>query len=415
MTSRTTTPPTGQAAPPVGAARLLPRPGDAPDLAGHLRRHGPPPALSAGRLLEQVELSGLTGRGGAAFPLHRKLRAVAAGRRPVVVANGAEGEPASRKDHALLTRAPHLVLDGLQAAAAAVGARRAVAYVQADALGAVRQALAERQDRVAVELAEAPDGFVTGQESAVVRAVDGGPALPRSSPPRVYEKGVSGRPTLVSNVETLAHLALVARHGADWFRQVGTAAEPGTMLCTVSGPAGVPAVVEVPLGTPLSQVLALAGEPAERLRGLLVGGYHGAWLTGEEADRLALSAAELAGAGAVPGAGVLIPLDAGHCPLTVTARVVHYLADSSARQCGPCLNGLPALADTLSTLATVSWGRDVPARLEHLSRLVAGRGACSHPDGTVRLVRSVLSAFPDELDAHSRGTCLARARTGGVR
>lgn len=406
-------------------ARLLPGAGERPDLGAHLRRHGPLPAHTA-ELIEQVERSGLTGRGGAGFPLARKLRVIAAGRRAVVVANGAEGEPASCKDRALLTRAPHLVLDGLQAAAGAVGARRAVAYVHADAVPAVRRAVAERVaaglDRVAVEVVPAPPGFVSGQETAVVRAVDGGPALPRSSPPRVFEQGVGGRPTLVSNVETLAHLALVDRNGADWFRGAGTPTEPGTMLCTVSGSSGGPVVVEVPLGASLPEVLIAGGRPAEGVAAVLVGGYHGAWLPGPPAAGLTLSAAHLAPVGAVPGAGVLLTLEHGTCPLTVTAGIVRYLADSSARQCGPCLNGLPALADTLATLADTRAtlaGRSsptmAPARLEQLARLVTGRGACAHPDGTGRLVRSLLTAFPAELDAHVRGTCSAATLTAARR
>ncbi len=415
MTTTTTGTGTGTGS-HLGTARLLPT--DAtPDLAAHLDRHGHQRPVPADRLLDGVQESGLTGRGGARFPVHRKLRAVAAGRKPVVVGNGAEGEPASRKDRTLLMRAPHLVLDGLQVAAQATGARRALLYVhEGPAVAAVQRAIDERSgaDRLPVELVAARATFVSGQESAVVRAISGGAALPRSTPPPVYEKGVGGRPTLVQNVETLAHLALVARYGPEWFRAAGTPTEPGTMLCTVSGAAGRLVVVEVALGTPIRDVLAAGGQHGPR-RAVLVGGYHGSWLTGAEAGTLSLSAADLAPTGASPGAGVLIALGPDQCPLEVSARIVRYLADSSARQCGPCLNGLPALADTLASLAGRSPSPEAYARAQQLTRLVEGRGACAHPDGTVRLVRSVLSTFPDELDAHAHGGCLAVPSPGGLR
>lgn len=396
----------------TGPARLLSVP--APDLAAHLAEHGSLRLPAPAALLEEVERSGLTGRGGAGFPTARKLRAVAAGRSPVVVANGAEGEPASSKDAVLLEQAPHLVLDGLQTAAHAVGARRAVVYAEAGPARGIRRAVAEREragmnlrDRLAIEVVEAPSTFVSGQETAVVRAIEGGPALPRSTPPPVYDRGVDGRATLVQNVETLAHLALVARYGAARFRSTGTPEEPGTALVTLSGAVAHPGVLEVAMGTPIAEVLDAAGGPTSTLRGLLIGGFHGAWLTAQEAHSLTLSRRDLAPLGASPGAGVLVALGADSCPLQASVRVVSYLAGQSAQQCGPCLNGLPALADALGRLAR---GERTRARVEQLCGLVDRRGACAHPDGTARFVRSTLATFPDEVTAHERGRCLAAAR-----
>lgn len=380
-----------------------------PALHDHLSSVGGLPACSARAVLAEVEASGLTGRGGAGFPVSRKWRAVLGGHRSVVVANGAEGEPVSRKDVTLMTRSPHLVLDGLALAARAVGAERSVAYVQAGpALEALRQAVHERrgQDEVDVEVVVAAGGFLAGQESAVARALEGGPARPRTRPPRIAAGGVGGRTTLVQNVETLAHIALITRRGAAWFRSAGTPDEPGTMLCTVGdGPASQ--VVEVSLGTPLRSVLALAGAAPSPVTATLVGGYHGSWLTPEQVARLRLSAADLSPAGAAPGAGVLLPLEPGQCGLARTAGIVRFLATQSARQCGPCLNGLPALADVLEALAGSRAPSGERARLLWLADLVTGRGACRHPDGTARLARSVVSAFATELDAHATGWCPA--------
>lgn len=374
-------------------SRLLPTSaidGRLRDLPAHEETYGRLPSLAAADLVAVVRAAGLTGRGGAGFPTHRKLTAVAAGRDPVVVANGAEGEPASGKDQLLLSVAPHLVLDGLQLAARAVGARDAVVYVHAGPLVAfvgriVATRAAARVDAVAVRVVEAPARFISGQESAVVSRLNGGPALPRTVPPAVFQKGVRGRPTLVQNVETLAHLALIARNGPAWFRSRGTPEEPGTMLVTVGGAVHAPGVIEADVGTSVGVLLGLAGGPTQQVQALLIGGYHGTWLP---AGDVPVSVAGLRPYGATPGAGVLIALPADVCGLVETARAVGYLAGESAGQCGPCLNGLPALAETLHRLATPGRAEGSPERITQLAGLVERRGACHHPDGTARFVRS---------------------------
>jgi NADH:ubiquinone oxidoreductase subunit F (NADH-binding) len=392
-----------------------------PDLAAHHAARGALPALpAASALIELVEASGLTGRGGAAFPTHRKLRAVASGEHPVVVANGSEGEPASGKDRVLLVHVPHLVLDGIQVACHAVGARSAYLYVprEPDVTQAVSQALDERRrhgaDATPVEIVTAPPRFVAGQESAAVARVGGAPAVPRSAHPPVYARGVRNRPTLVQNVETLAHLALLARYGASWFRTAGTPAEPGTMLFTIGGAVAHPGVVEEPIGVRLTALLDLAAGPAATVGAVLVGGYHGAWVPAAAVQDLTMSAERLRPLGGSVGAGVVAVLPSDRCGLVETARVVRYLASESTGQCGPCVNGLPAVADALSELAGLRASR--PARLvradvEGWSGLVVGRGACAHPDGTVRLVRSALQVFAGEIAAHERGGCTGTSGT----
>ncbi len=365
----------------------------APNLSHHLAAVGPLPSLAdAAALRAEIRAAGLTGRGGAAFPTWRKLETVAAGRDPVVVANGAEGEPASRKDQMLLERAPHLVLDGLQVAAAATGARAAYAYVRASSQGAVRAALAERSDPVRVRVVTAAEAFVAGQETAVVSAIEGGRPVPRDVPDLVARKGVRGRPTLVQNVETLAHLALVARRGSAWFRQRGTAEQPGTFLATVSGAVRRPGVQEAAYGVALSDLLVRAGGVTEPLQAVLVGGYHGVWLA-PAAFAAPMSSAGLAPWGAAPGAGVVVALGRSESGLAATARIAAYLAGEGARQCGPCLNGLPAIATVLGRMASGDQRPDLPRQVEWLTRVVEGRGACHHPDGTARMVRSALEVF----------------------
>jgi NADH:ubiquinone oxidoreductase subunit F (NADH-binding) len=331
-------------------------------------------------LIREVAAAGLTGRGGAGFPTARKLAAVAAGVRPIVVANAAEGEPASAKDRTLLARAPGLVLDGLRLAAEAVGAVRTYAYVPAGTV----------LDGSGVEVVVAPDRFVAGEESAVVAAVRGRPAVPIDKLRRVTESA------LVQNVETLAHLALIARYGAAWFRAAGTRESPGTFLATVSGAVRSPAVYEHPYGVPLGTVLAAGGATAP-LGAVLVGGFHGAWVPAD--DDLRVDHASLRRFQASPGAGVVIALAAHACGLAESAAIVSYLAGQSAGRCGPCVNGLPALSRALAD-------PHAPDEVERLATLVTGRGACAHPDGTARFVRSSLRAFAADVAAHRRGTCL---------
>jgi NADH:ubiquinone oxidoreductase subunit F (NADH-binding) len=391
----------------------LPRDGSQLGLDRHLSLHGPQP--SAAGLIELLAASGLTGRGGAGFPAARKLAAVrSARRRPVVVANGAEGEPVSFKDKALLRRAPHLVLDGAALAAAAAGAREAFVTVDRKAreeLESVSYALEERRARrvdkgVTLRLVPVPSGFVTGEETALVSVLNGGAPKPAFTPPRPYERGVDGAPTLVQNVETLAHVALIARLGPDWFRAAGTADEPGSALFTVSGAVHRPGVFEAALGTPLPALLAQAGGVRGEASALLVGGYFGSWVDARHVENLSLLRSDLATVGASLGAGAVVVLPRAACGLDQAARVARYLADESAGQCGPCVHGLGALAGALEGL--IHGGTDVRGRTLRWLEQIHGRGACRHPDGAVRFVRSSLEVFADEVELHLRGRCSGR-------
>ncbi|HWD06287.1 MAG TPA: NADH-ubiquinone oxidoreductase-F iron-sulfur binding region domain-containing protein [Amycolatopsis sp.] len=378
--------------------------------AEHRARYGlVPNELYAGtggreRLLATVDASGLRGRGGAGFPTGHKLRAAAKGRRSVVVANGCEGEPVSGKDEALLTVAPHLVIDGAVLAATATGAAEIILCVHRDApvTASVTAALAERPSgEPPVRLVHIPARYVASEESALVNFLNTGDARPTAKPPRPFERGVHGRPTLIDNVETLAHLALIARYGARWFRGCGTRESPGTTLVTLGGGVVRPGVYERALGTPMSEVLDLAGGASERPQAILFGGYGGAWLPMQAAVHTRLSHEDLKTAGATLGVASLTVLPARACGLAETARILRYLAGESARQCGPCMFGLPAIADDFTDLVLGG----VPAaraeqRLRHRLSVITGRGACAHPDGAVRLAASALQTFDDDLRAH---------------
>jgi NADH:ubiquinone oxidoreductase subunit F (NADH-binding) len=191
----------------------------------------------------------------------------------------------------------------------------------------------------------------------------------------------------------------------DAYCGLGTANEPGTRILTIDGDGPGATVVEVPHGTMLVDVVEACDAPTST--GVLLGGYHGAWLSPAAVANVEVSAASMADAGAAIGAGVILPLHAGACPVRRTASIVSYLAGESARRCGPCLFGLPALAEAMRDLALGVVASD--ARLAQLANAVEGRGACHHPDGTTRSIRSLSSAFPREVEAHLAGTCLTRS------
>ena len=385
------------------ARRLLD--GTGADHEAHVTLHGDVPRISWETLLAEIRRSGLTGRGGAGFPTAVKVRAVAAGRRrPVLVGNAIEGEPLSHKDAVLLARSPHLVLDGLEVLGRAMRARRVVLAVARDQDTATVAAACQVRR---IELAELEGGFVAGQESALVNRLDGGEALPRDPFTRVSESGVDGRPTLVLNAETLAQVGLVARHGAGWFRSAGAEDDPGTSLFTIGGAVLRAGVVEAARGSRLDDVLAPA-QP-RNAAAVLVGGFHGAWVPATDLG-VRLTASDLAPFRASVGAGVLHVLDDRTCPLGFAAEVADYLAGEAARQCGPCLNGLPRMATDLGRLAAGVRDATLPGDILRMSRLVNGRGACGHPDGTARFVASTLDVFRGHVAAHLQGWCPSAQR-----
>ncbi|MFE7135336.1 NADH-ubiquinone oxidoreductase-F iron-sulfur binding region domain-containing protein [Streptomyces sp. NPDC057638] len=386
------------------------------DLSMHLKVHGPLEPLSGEVLAQLCEEISLRGRGGAGFPFGRKLRAVAKsairrGVRPVVVVNGSEGEPACRKDTVLLNRAPHLVLDGALLAAEALGARTlAVAVTRNSTEISVRAALAERGlsdrrgQRPRVRVVRTPERMVSGEASSVIRAVNGGPAIPPGRRTRAADSGVGGAPTLLSNAETFAQLAVAARIGAHRYAHTGVGPEPGTVLLTLSGAVAHPMVVEVPTGVPLRYVLNLAGAPPVP-QGVLTGGYHGTWIDATAVDETMVSRESLAGVGGSLGAGAILPIGPETCPLGEALRVAHWLAAETAGQCGPCRLGLPAAAGGLTDVLN-GGGPAALEALREITQAVRGRGACKHPDGSSRFFSSTLAAFTDDLAAHVlRGGC----------
>lgn len=403
---------------PAALARLLAGPAlaaGAESFADHQARLGPLPLGDGPTLIPVLEASGLTGRGGAGFPVGRKWRTVAqaAGDWPVVLVNGAEGEPLSAKDQALMVTRPHLVLDGALLAAEAVGADQVVLYVGEDhtaARAALGRAVLERGTRVSrrLRLVAAPARYVAGEESAAVHYVDTGDARPTTVPPRPFERGIGGRPTLVQNVESLAHVALVARYGDGWYREAGSDAAPGTALVSTSGRGGRTSVHEIEFGETIGAVARRLGTTAEGIQAVLVGGYFGGWIDGPTAWSTPLEPDGLRQAGVGFGCGVLSFLGREACGVQAVAHVMAYMAAESAAQCGPCVFGLRAIADTTSRLAAGGAQADDLAHLERWTGQIRGRGACRHPDGAVNHLATAMRLFGEEFRRHqARRGCAA--------
>ncbi|MDN3357969.1 SLBB domain-containing protein [Actinomadura sp. DC4] len=353
--------------------------GRAAGLRDHLERHGPVPPPAAGQhLIEDLEEAGLTGRDGAGLPVARTLRAVvSSGRTPVVVVDSADREPAGGKDRLLLAIAPHLVLDGAVLTAIAVGADEIVHGEEAAA------AVAERHR--------------AGLTGTLIRMTHAG--LDREDPVAVDGRAyaerpyvVGGRPKLVLDAETCAHIALIARHGPAWFRACGTEEAPGTALFTVSGAVVRPGVVEAPTGTSVGALLRMAGGPSEPVQAILTGGYSGTWLPPALLE-VPATPSLLARAGATLGAGIVIALPARVSGLAESARVLGWLADRNTGRCGPCLTGLPAVAADFAALAAGTADEAVRGRLDARLSMLTGPDACRHSVGPARFAISALRVF----------------------
>jgi NADH:ubiquinone oxidoreductase subunit F (NADH-binding) len=382
------------------------------DIAAYRGLGGYQPLANADELLGQVESAGLLGRGGAGFPLAVKMHAVRANGPvagdTVVVANGEEGEPASIKDRWLLRHRPHLILDGLRLAAAMVFANRTYVYVSdPESARSVETALSEIEPDtlggISVEVWNVEPGYIAGEETAAIRAINGGPVKPTDKPPRPFQNGVGELPTLVSNVETLANLPYLQRHGSAAFRSLGTSLSPGTFMVTLTGAGRPTGLYEIPHGLPFTELLALHGISPEQVQGAMLGGYFAGFLNRSVLDAT-LDYESLRGLGSGLGNGAIAVLT-DDCPVAVAASVLAYFDRENAGQCGSCFNGTAAMAAVGGALRDgVATDEDLN-RLRRWSVLLRGRGACATLDAATNIAASLLDQFPDAVQRHVDNGC----------
>lgn len=380
---------------------------------GYLQQ-APTPESTAG-LIDALTRSRVQGRGGAGFPAHVKWRAVAAadGER-VVVVNGHEGEPASGKDRWLLLNRPHLVLEGLLLAASALAAARTIVCVsREDTRASIEAAIADLErehlvpDGAAVEVVSLDHRYVSGEESALVRGINGAPALPTFKPPRPFEEGVGGQPTLIQNVETLAHVAWIHRHGPDAFAELGTDTSPGSALFTVmGGPEGC-AIIEAPLGIEIHELFSFVGIEPENVGRVLLGGWfggvHGSEVLGLECDYTTL---KVAGSGL--GCASLTAVGPDEDVAGMVAQLGAWYASESAQQCGVCRNATRAIGKALGKNAAGVADDDDLADLSRWGVTLPGRGACGLLDGAATLARTTVSVVSAKEFVRSRAHGAAR-------
>lgn len=370
---------------------------------------------SPAQLIEIVTASGLCGRGGASYPTGSKWRATAAqGGRPVLLVNAAESEPASDKDRVLIAHQRHLVIEGALLAARAVGADECIFYTHDPAAMRTLDAARQELERAGARLPRwrsvvAPRTYVAGEASAAVNFINGNRAVPTSKPPRVHERGVAGRPTLVQNVETLANIPPIAREGAAWFRASGTPDYAGNILVTLNGAVQRRGVFAVSVGAMLADVLEnLGGGAPEGIQAVLPGGYFAGWLSATAVrDGVTLDPSSLRAAGSDLGSAAITVVPDSVCGLWQAVRLLRFFAAESARQCGPCTFGTAAMADALERIARGTARADDLDRLQHYAgRMLPGRGACGHLDGATNAARTALDVFADEIQMHLRyGRC----------
>lgn len=367
---------------------------------------------SAGRagwdVVDEVEEAGLVGRGGAAFSTGVKMRSVAERDGPhYLVANGDEGEPLSVKDRWLLRIRPHLVLDGAFRAASAISAAKIFVYVSdALAVASVTEALEELGPTpVPVEIFRVAPSYVGGEETAAVRAINGGPALPTDKPPRPFESGVEGQPTLVINVETLANIPAIDRESAQAYLDASfDRASPGTFLMTLSGACRRPGLYEVPLGSTIDDVIEATGGYVGEPRGALMGGFFGG-VIGPRFRTLSLSYPVLRAEGTGLGCGAIRVLGEADCPVLVAREVMAFFEANNARQCGPCIRGTLGMRTVLNHLSLGTASEEELEKLKGWTNSLRHRGACAHLDGAANLAATLFREFPAEIDLHASFGC----------
>lgn len=376
--------------------------------------------------IDEVATAGLRGRGGGGYPTADKWRAARAGEgERKVVANLIGADPTALGDRALAEGNPHLILEGLLVAAFATGASEAVIAVRRDwgaALERLRKAVADADAAhlagylvmgtdfsCVVTVQEGAGALIAGEETALLAALAGDRGMPVIRPPYPTERGLRGAPTVVQNGETLAHVAWIARNGAKKFAAIGTKDAPGTKMVSIYGRVAQPGLAEVALGTPLSQIVALAGGGTGTIKAVFVGGPGGGAIAATELDTpYDFDALHAAGAGI--GLGQFLVTDTDTC-MVDTAR---FFLDYSAREaCGkavPCRIGTKRLVEALERVLAASPRPDDPQLMRDLARKMHDTALCHLESRAPGPMLTTLDRFGEEYRAHAeRGECLAGA------
>ncbi len=354
-------------------------------------------------IVEALVAAGLTGRGGAAFSTATKVKA-AREHRATLIVNACDGEIGAAKDAWIVQHHLHELVEG--AALVAPGRRPHVRYA---AHRGSRTATMLRE--AGLHVLEAPDRYVSSEETALISLAHGGLGRPMTKrAPFLFggrdSQGHRIAPTLVLNAETLWRVSQIHHNGPDWFRSFGTTADPGPRLVAIGGHVVRPGVYESAAGVTIGDLVDRAGGLRAEVNHVGVGGLGGVVLTAAQARTTIWDTAGMKAHGGSMGPGLITVWDPAECPLVTAGRLLDYAAGESAGQCGPCMFGLPALAADWSRLAD-SPRPDGAQALLHRLALLGRRGACAHPDGVARFATSALTTLEPEFAAHAVHTCSA--------
>ncbi len=384
--------------------------------------------MSPAEVIDIVKASGLRGRGGAGFPTGLKWSFVPSGEQashPIyLLANADEMEPGTFKDRLLLEGNPHLLLEGMILASYAIDADVAYLFLRwayRDAARIVRCAMGEARDAgylgpnilgsgfdLELHLHTSAGRYICGEETALISSLEGRRAHPRSKPPFPPVVGLWGQPTIIQNVETLCNVPGILRHGADWFLRLGRGKDGGTKIFGVSGKVKRPGLWELPMGTPIREILedhAGGMRDGLRLRGLLPGGASTDFLVEEHLD-VGMDYESVQAAGSRLGTGTMIVLDHETCPVGMVHALIRFFAQESCGWCTPCREGLAWVEQILAAFEAGD-GREEEIEIlaEHCRRLGPGHTFCALAPGAVEPLQSALRYFREDFERHARDGC----------
>ena len=391
--------------------------------------------LSPQECLQVLKDSNLRGRGGAGFPTGMKWSFVPMGDacppadghlgNKYLICNADEMEPGTFKDRLLLECDPHQLIEGMIVAAYTLQAEVAYIFIRAEyhlaarllreaidachAKGYLGKNILGSDYSLEMHVHSSAGRYICGEETALISSLEGKRANPRAKPPFPQVSGLWGRPTIVNNVETLCNVHHIVERGADWFQSLGLTDDAGTKLYGVSGRVKNPGCWELPMGTPVRQILEeYAGgmEDGYQFRGLLPGGGSTDFLVEEHLD-LAMDYDTIGKAGSRMGTGTMIILDDQTCPVGFVKNLMEFFARESCGFCTPCRDGLPWSAQVLDDIQN---GRGRPEDMDTLGRQVSYIGAignthCALAPGAMEPLQSAMEYFPEAFEQHINGRC----------
>lgn len=393
------------------------------------------------QVTKEVAASGILGHGGAAFPAGRKWGVIRLndGQPHYLCANADEGEPGTFKDRWILENAPHLLLESMLIAAFALQVNHAFVYIRGEFDLPYRRLAAAVEEAYAAgylgehilgsELAcdlvvyRGAGSYVCGEASALITSIEGKKGYPRNRPPRLTVRGLYQRPTVINNVETLAHITGIVAHGAAAFRRVGTAKSPGTQLVSISGHVQKPGVYEVEYGYPLAKFLyedcggALPGGSSGGIKCIVPGGISTKVLTAAEIEGLTYDHASLSAAGSAVGSGGMVVIAEGTCMVRLLQVLLRFYHHESCGQCTPCREGMGWMHRIIDRIVA---GDGRPGDLEQLIRISDandGTTICGMGDAAGYATVGILAKYRDEFDyfiAHKRSRFEGRLEVSGA-